>query len=335
MFPAIIFFTSILQGQSQSTAQSQSIAKPVTFQRTYKVGEKSHYKVHATIETEFRQPASNLLTFLPQDSIIAYDYFTKVTKVEAGNATLRYYRPSIIETDDTGSAEGPVTVKVPLEVIMDLTVSPINEILDEKEVSSIKKPTPVTIPNPNEIMRPGLRQTAGALGIFGDLFSQLQQISALIGGPGSGIDLKPELSLEPLSVGSTWQKTVGYQPQQIGGGNKKTAIKRLDVTYTFKGLTTYKGKSYYEIDGEIHLNSDLTNYFRDQYHVTADQTHLKAIPMTLDSNLKFYLDPATKQTVLGTVDSSGGMSLTTTDNDQPLIELKIKSNSNLELVSKS
>lgn len=322
-------------GQTQTPVQSQSIEKPVSFQRTFKVGEKSHYKVHATVETEVRAPAQQLLTYIPQDSIIFYDYFTKVTKVEAGNATLRYYRPSVFETDDNGSEDGPITKKVPLEVIMDLTVSPINEILDEKEVSSIKDPQPITVPNPNNVMVPGFRQSAGALGLFGGLFSQLQQISAMIGGPGSGIDLKPELSLDPLSVGSTWQKTVGYQPQQLGGGSTKTAIKRLDVTYTFKGLTTYKGKSYYEIDGSIHLNSDLTNYFRDQYHVTAEQTHVKTIPMNLDTTLKFYLDPQTKQTVLGTVDSTGGMSLTSTDFDQPLVELKIKSNSSLELVSKS
>ncbi len=338
MLPALFISTlfpinsinSIQSGQATEVA-----AKPVNFERTYVVGVKSHYKVNASIENEVREPAQGLLTYLPTEALIYYDFYTKVLKVEAGDATIRYYRPSVFETDDDGSDSGPVTTKIPLNVIVDLTMSPINEMLDMKEIASIKKPKGVTVPTPNNATLPLLHQAGASIGLLGGLFSQLQQIAAFIGGPGSGIDLKPELSLLPVSVGSTWEKTVGYEPQEIGNGSTKTAVKRLDVKYTYMGPVKYKGKSFLEIQGSIHLDSDLQKYFEDQYHASAEETHLKSLPIKLDETLHFYLDPKTKQTIYGIVDSTGGVSFNTTDYDQPLLQIKLKGHCDLKLVSKS
>lgn len=328
MYGVLLLCAAIGSGQPQATQA------PVTLQRTFTLGQKSKYHVEATIENATRRPASGLQTFLPSETILSYDFFTRVKKVEAGNATMSYYRPYMIETDDNGQPTGPSTIKVKLEMMADLTLSPINAMLDVKQTGSSKKPEIEQIPTPNSFAAP-LAATARKQGgdLIGGFIQQMQQLAVFIGGPQSSLDFKPDLGLTPVSVGDTWKRTVGYEPQRLGGDKGKTQVMRLDITYTYKGSTTYQGKPVLEVDGEIHLDSDVVNYLKDQFKVTSSQTNIKSIPLKLDESLVFYLDPKSMQTIYAKVSSTGGYTITATVAAAPIVETKITGSAEMTLVS--
>jgi len=320
----IITTTSASINLKQASSQDA-----ISLRRTFTKGMSSEYKVAATVHNEAR--GRGLTTFMPSDDDINYTFYTKVLSVEAGNAVIKYSRPTISTLVDDGQSIDPQPHVDKLDQIEELTLSPINEVIDFKDIS-IKKKKPG---QSNKYVSPSYkRQEVNAVVEFmAPFIQQVESLSVFIGQADSSVDFAPKFGLEPVKVGDTWKQTVGYEPQDLTNSDKKVkkVIQRLDLTYTYKGAQTWQGKSVLVVQADLSLDTDLAKYIEDTYNVTAEEIHLSKFPLNLTETMTYYLDPKTLQTLFGTVNSTGGFQLITTDYKDPVFEQKIKGYNEIRL----
>jgi hypothetical protein len=302
---------------------------PIQLQRQFVVGQKSTYSVKAAQNVE--QRVQGLNTFLPDDEEIAYDFYTRVMRVDAGVATLRYSRPTMTVTGAATPDADPVTTVEKTNYLVDLSVSPANQILDEKDLNPPKKDAkPASGGSIFSITNASRRQLGDFIGPF--VFDMIR-LSAFVSFSNTTVDLEPSLPLTPVKVGDTWKRTVSYQPQKLQDKVGKMAVQRLDMTYTYNGPMLSKGKHILRIHAETHLDSDLATYINGLFHASAEATGLKSIPNKLTIGLDFDLDPKTLQTVYAEVNSKGGFQILLTQFADPVEEVKVTSKTTMDLVS--
>lgn len=336
MLPALFLYSLAFSRPQTVTigAPSSNLPGTTLLNRTFKLGLSSMYKVRARLHVEQRE--SGLLTYLPEDIDVSYDFYTRILKVEAGDATMRYFRPSISELDDDGSSIDPKPKVIKLNLTADYVISPINATLDMTDLTPKKKNKKVTssLGESLDLRRfHALQQIQ--IGPLGQFLEQVQQLALFIGGPDTSLDFAPQFSLYPVKIGDTWKQTVGYQPQNLseGGGKIKKVVQRLDLTYTYKGKSTYQGKPALLVTANINLNTDLAKYVEDQFQESATESHLKSFPLKLKEEMNFYLNPKTLQIIYATVHSKGGFKIISTLSDSPLVEVKLKGINRMKLVS--
>jgi hypothetical protein len=298
-------------------------AGPVTLARKYTANEKLAYAVKATLNAEHR--GGSLETWIPEDLDITYTFATQTQALKAdGIAQILYTRPTFTITEGETFTSPPKSKVDKLNQTVQLTMSPINEILDVKDLTPKKKKTRLDLaPVPG-------RQ---AMSFLGDFIGEVQRLSLFVGSFDSALDLAPRLPLDEVKVGDTWKRTVSYQPQKLKSKDNKQVVQRLDYTYTYKGVVASQGKQVQRVEATLEFSNDLAEFFNQTVEMTSEDTGLKKIPLKLSAKILFDLDLKSGKTIFAEANGVGGFQIfTTEDDDQATYEEKYKGRTTLQLV---
>jgi hypothetical protein len=266
---------------------------------------------------------------MPEDLDINYDFSLVVEQIKAdGIAVVRYKRPTmtIIEGETAEAPPKPTTEKVNFDLA--LTLSPINEIIDVKDLTVKKAPAKKS----NKSLVPAARPTPQELGgILGQFVNEMYRLALFSGSFDSALDFAPKLRSTKVAVGDTWHKTVGYQPQKLKGKDGKSVVQRLDFTYTYKGLVTVNGKKFQRLEASFDHNTDLGEFLNDTFDVKSEDTGIKKLPMRLKSKVEFNLDPVTHHAVLAEANTEGGYEVYVSEYETPVLEMKLRGTTLMQL----
>lgn len=310
-----------------------SQADAVQLARTFKAGEKLEYAIQSNLQSQHRQ--RGLETWIPEDLDINYRFTTEVKAVKSdGIVDLVYQRPTMtIVTGETFNSPPKTQVeKTKLNFL--LTVSPANEILNQKDLNPPEKKKPGTKDDGIRFMT---KAGAGkqAIPFIGQFIGEVQRLCLFVGSFDSALDFAPRLPFEKLKVGDTWKRTVGYTPQKLKGKDGKTVVQRLDYTFTYKGLMESNGKQIYRIVGTCGFDSNLADFINETFDVNSEVTGIKSIPLNFKAQIDFDLDKDTKKTLAADAQSEGGFKILLTAFPDPVEEETFKGKTRLRLVSQT
>ncbi|HEY3781823.1 MAG TPA: hypothetical protein VGL56_12120 [Fimbriimonadaceae bacterium] len=317
LLPAILLFSS----------QAGSNVKPVTLQHTGKAGEKLSYSVKSHVQVEVRQVG--LETWLPNDLDLNYTFTEQVTEIKPGGMmAIHYKRPTmtVIQGETYDTPEKTTVDKLNLDY--GLTVSPINEIVAEKDLNPQKPKGSAYI---HLHSKSGWKQ--GAASIL-DFVGEIYRLALNTGSMDGSLDFAPKLPLDDVKPGDTWKKTVGFSPQKLKGKNKN-AVQRLDYTYTYVGVMDSNGKNVYRVTADLSTSSNLAEFFFEATGLNSEDTLIKAIPLNLKQHIDFDLDMKTGETLHAQSQATGGFSIQTTESEQALHEERFKGGTELNLLERS
>ncbi|MDX2066728.1 MAG: hypothetical protein SFX74_13410 [Fimbriimonadaceae bacterium] len=304
-------------------APSSTVA-PVALVRKFVVGQRETYAIRSNLHSESR--SGELRTWIPEDIDINYDFTIDIRKQKAdGIAEVLYRRPTmVIQEGETFEGPGKRSVeKVNFDLTMD--VSPINELLKVTE-----NPKPKAKGSWRTVYVGGGRTVQLN---FGQFISEIQRLALFVGPIDSSLDFNPKLPLDVVSVGDTWKKTVGFQPQKLRGTANKQAVQRLDCTYTYRGLQTINKKSFQRIDAEISFSNDLGEFLRQMLEDAPEGEFDLKLPVNLRAKIEYFLDPKTMRTLRAVAESEGGFSIMVTSEPDPVQEQKFRGRTTMSLVS--
>ncbi len=322
---------TVLAAFSVLSVPSEGANAPVDLGRVFTKGELLNYKVRSNLTAEQRGGAFR--TWMPEDLDINYDFTIAVEQIKAdGIAVLRYKRPTmtVIEGETVDSPPKPKVEKVNFDLA--LTVSPINEIIDVKDLAKkvpAKKAANWLLPSSS----PAAQGPLG--GILGQFISEMYRLALFSGSFDSALDFSPKLRGTKVAVGDTWHKTVGYQPQKLKGKEGKSVVQRLDFTYAYKGVVTINGKKFQRLEASFDHNTDLGEFINDTYDVKSEDTGIKKLPMRLKSKVEFNLDPVTNHAVLAEAQTEGGYEVYATGFEQPVLEMKLRGTTMMQLAKRT
>lgn len=307
---------------------------PVNLGRVFTANEKLAYAVRSHLSAERR--GRGLQTWLPEDLDLNYDFTTHVQALKAdGIAVMRYKRPQMEEIEGETFDSGPKTKIDKVNFDYQLTVSPYNEILEEKDLKP--KKTDPKKKTKGVVFRPVFGQPQVDLGSFvGQFVSELYRLSLFAGAMDSALDFAPKTPFDAVKVGDTWKRTVGYQPQKLKGKGGKQAVQRLDYTYTFKGVADGDSGKVLRVEAKLNFTTDLAEFISQLTDSTPEQTGLKKFPLTMDATILFDLDPKTKHTLKAVATSQAGFQMFANDDpDTAAFEERMKGKTTMRLVGRS
>lgn len=292
--------------------------------RVFKKGERVQYEVKSHLLAESR--AGGLNTFMPEDTDFEYRFGYQVTDLLAdGIALAKYQRPTmtVIEADDEGVPKRTVE-KVNLD--LEIKLSPINELLSVRDLA---KKTP-----PKDGIRINARApSARQPDMIEDFVLEVHRLALFLGSLDSALDFAPKLPFEDVAPGATWKRTVGYQPQRLDSG--RSAVQRLDLTYTYRGPMTVNGKPVQRVTADLNLDTDVAKFVNQVYGTTPEQSGLFRLPLRLKADIEFDLDPTNRRTLAARASSEGGFELFVTDfsKTNPILETRLKGRTTLRLLA--
>ncbi|MFI5384844.1 MAG: hypothetical protein ACHQ50_01880 [Fimbriimonadales bacterium] len=328
---------SVALSAPQGAQAAQKDEKPVSLNHVFSKGEKLEYSILSSLHVEMRE--YGLQTFIPDDMDLNYKFTTEVRDLKAdGVAVLHYLRPNMVQVDAATFDKPSKTTVEKINMNYDLTISPINAILDEKDLNPPKKKPAKTGDGGGD--GSGLRlfgthvaNRQNPLQAFmGQFVSEVYRLALNVGSMDSALDFSPKLPLDDVKVGDTWKSTVGYQPQKLQGKNGKQAVQRLDYTFTYKGIVTVNGKPYYRVNAALSLNTDLGAFINQLMDAKPEETHLKSAPLTLKQSIDYDLDMATKRTISARSKAEGAFSVNLTDTEEPVEEQKLSGSTEMRLI---
>lgn len=306
------------------------VPAPTVLARKFKANETLAYKIHSHLTSQQRQ--ANLTTWIPADLDLDYGFSFNVQQLtNDGFAVVKYLRPTMTETQgETFDSPPKARVEKTNQVVL-LTVSPVNELTDMKDVTS--RPTKKSPARGKTLLRwAGTPKAPLQQSLLGQYVGELQRLALFVGPVDSALDFAPKLPLEPVAVGDTWKRTVGYQPQKLKGKDGKAAVQRLDYTYTYLGPMSSNGRQVLRIQAKLNLDSDLMDYAKS---ITNGQDEgIAKIPLKLDATIDFDLDPNTRDTLLAVAKSTGGFGVFLKGQDDATVEQKFDGQTRLELVGR-
>jgi hypothetical protein len=312
--------------------------KAVSLSRVFPKNEKLVYGITSNLHIETRP--YGLQTFLPEDLDLNYKFTTEVKELKAdGIALLHYTRPTMVQiAGETYNAPSKTTVEK-VDMNYDLTVSPINQILEIKDLNPPKKKTPPKKQGggdgdayPQYALRASGRQSPLG-GLLNQFIGEVYRLALNVGSMDSALDFSPKLPLDDVKVGETWKTTVSYQPQKLKGKDGKQAVQRLDYTFTYKGVVTVNGKQYQRVNAALDLNTDLGAFVNQVLDAKPEQTGLKDIPLTLKQSIDYDLDMTTKRTMYAKSKAEGGFKINITQIAEPVQEEKLTGSTEMRLLS--
>lgn len=301
---------------------------PVQLARVFHQGEKDQYVVKAALQVETRP--YGLQTFLPQDVDISYKFNTEVKAMKAdGICEMEYHRPTITQVEGETANTPPRTTVEKLNMNALLTVSPINEILQMKDLNPPKKDKGGGGRSSLALTKRGTRRSAAQ--DIGQFIGEVFRLSAFVGGFDSGLDFNPKLPYDAVKVGETWKRTVGYSPQKMGATGK-SAVQRLDYLYTYKGLVDVEGQKFQRVTVDLKLDTNVADYINQIYG--KEQTGLRGIKLKLNGSIDFDLDPKSFKTIRAVAKSEASVSIEVTEvPSEPVQEQHIKGTTTMSLIA--
>ena len=310
---------------------SEGANAPVELGRVFTKGETLSYKVRSNLSAERR--GGMLRTWMPEDLDINYDFSLVVEQIKAdGIAVIRYKRPTmtIILGETVDAPPRPTVEKVNFDLA--LTLSPINEIIDVKDLA--KKTPPKKAPS-KALRLKGIPAPQELGGVLGQFINEMYRLALFSGSFDSALDFAPKLRSTKVAVGDSWHKTVGYQPQKLKGKEGKSVVQRLDFTYTYKGMVTLNGKKFQRLEASFDHDTDLSEFINDTYDVKSEDTGIKKLPMRLKSKVEFNLDPVTHHAVLAEAQTEGGYEVYATGYEEPVLEMKLRGTTMMQLAKRT
>lgn len=310
-----------------STAFMSPFQSSVKLNRTFAKGEKGEYEVKSSINSESR--FSGLETWMPEDFDFQYRFTYEVTAMKAdGICEMRYKRPTITEIEGETVDSQPKRRIQKLDWDLSLTVSPINELLNVKDLAKkpdVKKPPPKV----TAILAAGGR----AQDPIGDFISEVHRLALFVGSLDSSLDFSPKLPFDEVKIGDTWKRTVGYSPQKLRGKGDKVAVQRLDYTFTYRGLVDSDGTKVQRVTADLELKTDLATFIHQTFDLKPSESGLKEIPLSFKATVDYDLDPKTHKTLRASAQSSGEFRIVSTYNpDQPVVEERFKGRTTMRLL---
>ncbi len=303
---------------------------PVSLGRVFVKNEKLAYEVRSSLNAQRRM--RGLITWIPEDLDLNYDFTTFVEDMKAdGIAVLNYKRPLIHKIVGETFNSPPKESDEKVNMNFRLTVSPINEILEAKDLN--EKPSKKPAGGLN-LMLSSKGPPQGSLeNILGQFVGEMFRLSLFAGSFDSALDFAPKTPFDTVKVGDSWKRTVGYQPQKLQGKGNKQAVQRLDYTFTYKGIVQSEGKKVYRVEGSLDLKTDLAEFINQMVGMKPEDTGLKKVPLSMKSTILFDLDLKTRHTVLAQAKTESGYALFITDYpDDAVEEQNIKARTTLRLV---
>ena len=302
----------------------------VELARTFVTGQTQTYEVKSHILTESR--SASMSFFMPEEFDVNYRFTVKIEEAKQdGFANLVYERPTMNFIEGETADHPPRTTVEKSALKYRLNLSPINELTGVTDLNP-KKPKDSKDGKGLQVFGTGgkIVQDAG----ISRMIQELHSLAMFIGNLDSSLDFSPKLPLDSVKPGSTWKRTVSYQPRELKGTDKQ-AVQRLDYTYTYEGLVTNdQGKKVHRILGALELDTDAAKFINQLMDMKPEQTGLKELRLQLTTKIVFDLDDVTKTTVSAIADSKGGFKIVTTEvTDGPAFEEKMSGKSVLRLVS--
>lgn len=304
--------------------------QPVLLNRKFTLNEVSKYRVAARLQVEERQ--IGLQTFIPEDEEIIYNFTTTVKALKAdGIVDLLYERPSIVVIEGETFESPPIRTEEKINQQVMLTVSPINEVLEFKDLNPQPTAPAKRVLPANYVYATTVQDDIGlALGALIPFIQDMTRLAVLVGGSfESTLDLAPRLPYDEVVPGDTWQRTVSFQPQKKEG-QESTAVQRLDYNYTYVGLVDAGAKKVHRVTAEFTLDSDGADYVFNTYDIDRERAQLSKVPLKLSSKIEFDLDPVTMKTLRAEANAKGSFDIFLKIlGDQPLIEVRISGNTSM------
>ncbi|HRF58729.1 MAG TPA: hypothetical protein PLH94_02310 [Fimbriimonadaceae bacterium] len=307
-------------------AMATSVPEPVDIGRVFTKGEKLQYEVKSTIQAQIRQ--GELQTFLPQDFDINYKFTTEVVSLKAdGIGEIRYSRPTVTEIEGETADSMPKTKVTKLGWLFLLEVSPINDLVKMTDLKppAKKKDTRIRAWSSAE------GEHVQTLDV-GQFIGEIHRLSLFAGGVDSALDFSPKLPYDPVAVGETWKRTVGYSPQTLKGAGDKSAVQRLDYEYTYRGIVESGGRKVHRVTADLKLDTDAAKFINQALRMRPDQSGLKEMKLILDATIEFDLDLKTRRTLEARAKSTGSVKIEGTELGNTYEE-KINGGSTMTLVA--
>lgn len=302
----------------------------VELSRKFTSGQTLAYSVKTHMLAE--EKGYGMSFFLPQEFDVNYDFTMKIEDARPdGFATLLYERPSMTFIDGETNDKPPVTTVNKTGWKLRLTLSPINEITDLKDLTEKKK----------DGKDGQLALWTTAFGsprrpeqdFIGRMIQQLRSLAMFVGNLDSSLDFSPKLPLDDVKPGSSWKKTVSYQPRELKGTDKQ-AVQRLDYTFKYDGLVDSGGKKVHRVTANLDLDTDAAKFINQAMQSTPEESGLKELRLTMKATIVFDLDEKTKTTLKATAESKGGFSIFVTQRpDEAVLEEKMTGKSVITLTS--
>lgn len=318
--------TNVLLLASMLAAGQTAPVEPVQLARVLKPGTTYKYRVVNQLISDER----NLMvdTFIPSTSGLEYDIELTIEKeLVDGIVEARYQRKNFVAIE--GETTERDEVRTPIKPGWDLRIqlSPLNKVLDIKDLTPPRKPARWTSEGAPVAMTVRQDPIAGFI-------SQIYQLAQMIGPLDGSIDFSPQFPVRPVRPGDTWKVTAGFSPQVLKSDkNKRIAVQRADYTYTYRGLSEFNGKPAHKIESELKIDTDLVDFFAQDAPVVRE-IYTK-IPMNLTAKIVFHVDTVSMHTLDGQMTATGGYQIFATEfPDRAIQEGKLDSRIRLQLVSR-
>lgn len=311
----------------------QGQVEPIELTVLRKPGEKLAYAVRSHLLSEVR--GGIVTTWFPDELDLNYDFTMEIGQSKGdGVVDLRYRRPKITQIAGETASEPPKTTVDQVNLDLLVTVSPINEVLAMK--NNTAQPTPKKS-GESQMSHfeplPSSRWTSPPQALIDQFIGEVYRLALYTGSLDAALDFAPRLPVDAVSPGDTWQRTVGYSPQKLRGKGNKTAVQRLDYTYTYRGIMDVGGKKVYRVDADLNLDTNLADFFHQVSGMTPSQSGLQSLPLKLKSKIEFDLDFATRRTLKASASSEGGYSIHNTQFQGAAREEKLKGRTTMKLLS--
>lgn len=296
---------------------------PVALHQVHKAGEKKTVEVRSHLITETKQ--LGLGTYIPDELDLQYDFTTEVMKEKSdGIVEIRYKRPTMTQIEGETEDRPPKKTVEKLNMEALLTLSPINEIIDMKDLTP-KKPEKGKGGGGSAELR--VRNTTRGLqgAMLGGFVQEIYRLALFVGSLDSALDFQPKLPYQEVEPGATWKRTASYTPQKLKSKEGKTVMQRLDYLYTYVGVVDAKGVKVHRVTADLEMNTDLLKYIKDSFENGEEATQdLKEVTLNLKSHIDYDLDLKTCQTLLAKAESKGGFKVVANEfpND-PVVDQKI------------
>jgi hypothetical protein len=319
--------------------------QPVELSRKFKPKEISTYDVDAKATVEIRPYGLN--TFIPLTEGVQFRFTTEVISVtNDGFAQVLYKRPTMtfLETDLQKGIVRENKMNSDLRFLM--TVSPINEITNIRDLNpsdagddQIERMARLLLQgerrSPEEQRREAIESRLQVINsILGPFMNSFTRLTLFVEGI-TGIDFSPKLPFDEVVPGDTWQRTVDYAPQQLSGTDK-SAVQRLDMTYTYMGRQkNAEGKEIERIEAVLEAETNAADYLNQLFRLDAQRTGIERVDLKLRTVVKFDLDPATHQTLFVEADGNSSVSVMLNKklSENPVLERRTRGRTTMRLVS--
>lgn len=334
--PAIVVALAALQGQAApaAAAPAASAQAPVSLGRVFTANEQLNYSVRSHLQAEVR--GGVLTTWIPQDLDINYDFSILVQQLKTdGIAVLRYKRPTMTQIEGEDFDSGAKTHVEKTNIDYQLTLSPFNEILDQKDLAPKKKTPEKKSGGDSLVMYAGGKPQVSVQQFVGQFIGELYRLCLFTGPMDSALDFAPRSTFDNVKVGDTWKRTVGYQPQKLKGKNNEQAVQRLDYVYTYKGMTKGEKGDVMRVEANLEFSTDLADFVKQITGADSDQIGLEKVPMKLSAVILFDLDPKTKHTLKADAKSQASVQFFEPGKSDPALEERMKGQTSMWLANRT